>query len=394
MTVNQNTLLVVDDSSIIRDILCFQIDELGYQVDSAENGAVALEMMHQQQYDLILSDIMMPEMDGYQMLETLKKSDQFRHIPVIMITDVNEIESIARCIELGAEDYLPKNYNEVVLKARIEACLEKKRLRDVEIAYTQKLEEDFIAEKREKERMQQELEIARKIQDSLLPEKTPSVPGLDIGAITFPAKEVGGDFYDFIQVDPQNLGFVIADVSGKGVPAALFMSLSRAIIRANAFRNQNCADAIIQSNKLIEEDSKTCMFVTVFYGILETSTNLYRYVNAGHNPPILIRSGSDQTETLSTAGGIALGIFEDIELQESHVQLQPGDLLIHYTDGITEAFNDKGEEFGEERLVEVILTNRTLTAADLVKATIAAVEAFADGYPQTDDITLIVLKMT
>ncbi|MBN2381921.1 SpoIIE family protein phosphatase [bacterium] len=394
MTNKDYTLLVVDDSAIIRDILCFQIDELGYQVDAAEHGAIALEMMRQQQYDLVLSDIMMPEMDGYQMLETLKNTDEFRHIPVIMITDVNEIESIARCIELGAEDYLPKNYNEVVLKARIEACLEKKRLRDVEIAYTQKLEEDFIAEKKEKERMLQELEIARKIQDSLLPEKTPTISGLEIGAITFPAKEVGGDFYDFIQVDPDNTGFVIADVSGKGVPAAIFMSLSRAIIRANAVRNPNGAEAIVHANKLIEEDSKTCMFVTVFYGIFETAAKQFRYVNAGHNPPLFFRAESAGFESLKTAGGMALGIIPEIELTENRVALQSGDLIVMYTDGITEAFNDKSEEFGEERLMEVIRTNHQLSAPDLVKSIIDAVVSFAAGEPQTDDITLIVLKMT
>lgn len=244
----------------------------------------------------------------------------------------------------------------------------------------------------EKEGLLKELEIARGLQQRLLPQAAPSIAGLDIAAHNEPAREVGGDFYDFIPVTEDNWGFAIADVSGKGMPAAMFMGLSRTIVRASAAGDPAAADAIRQANELICRDSTSGMFVTLFYAVLDTRWKHLRYVNAGHNPPLLFRKGLEEVRQLKT-GGIALGIAPHIDLREASIDLLPGDTLVMYTDGITEAINDRNELFGLERLVQTIRSNGTLSAKGLVEKIQDDVLRFAGGEPQFDDITLMVLKV-
>ncbi len=244
----------------------------------------------------------------------------------------------------------------------------------------------------EKEGLLKELEIARGLQQRLLPQVAPSIAGIDIAAHNEPAREVGGDFYDFIPVTEDNWGFAIADVSGKGMPAAMFMGLSRTILRASAAGNHEAAEAIRQANELICRDSTSGMFVTLFYAVLNTRWKHLRYVNAGHNPPLLFRKGLEEVKQLKT-GGIALGINRQIELREASIDLLPGDTLVLYTDGITEAINDRNELFGLDRLVQTIRSNGTLSSKDLIEKIQDDVIRFADGKAQFDDITLMVLKV-
>jgi len=210
-------------------------------------------------------------------------------------------------------------------------------------------------------------------------------------AKNIPALEVGGDFYDFIPLAQDRWGLVIADVSGKGVPAALFMALSRTLIRASTLANADPATAIGHANQLICEDSKTSMFVTLFYAILDSRAMTLNYVNAGHNPPLLLK-GTAADVVLLKAKGIALGVTDEVSLQSVRVDLRPGDVLVLYTDGVTEAINDHDEEFGEERLVKVITENRGESAATILDRILAAITAFAGDRPQHDDITLLILK--
>ena len=244
----------------------------------------------------------------------------------------------------------------------------------------------------EKEGLLKELEIARGLQQRLLPQVAPSIAGIDIAAHNEPAREVGGDFYDFIPVTEDNWGFAIADVSGKGMPAAMFMGLSRTILRASAAGDLAPADAIRKANELICRDSTSGMFVTLFYAVLNTRWKHLRYVNAGHNPPLLFRKGLEEVKQLKT-GGIALGINRQIELREASIDLLPGDTLVLYTDGITEAINDRNELFGLDRLVQTIRSNGTLSSKDLIEKIQDDVIRFADGKAQFDDITLMVLKV-
>lgn len=244
----------------------------------------------------------------------------------------------------------------------------------------------------EKERLVRELEIAKGIQQSFLPEKEPKIAGMDLAASNIPAKEVGGDFYDFIPIDTDKWGLTIADVSGKGVPAALFMALSRTLVRASATGNHSVSDAIEKANDLICADSKSGMFVTLFYAILDIEKKSLNYVNAGHNPPLLLRQPSGSTLLLK-ADGIALGVVDGVKLEEAEIQLEKGDMVTLFTDGVTEAINEKEELFGQQRLLNVIEANRALPAKEIVAKIEEAVTAFSGGLPQFDDITLMILKV-
>ena len=244
----------------------------------------------------------------------------------------------------------------------------------------------------EQERLRKELEIASGIQKSILPTSAPDIEGVELAAINIPAREVGGDFYDYVPVDTDHWGLTIADVSGKGMPAAIFMGLSRTIVRASTTGNLSAENAIKHANELICRDSRSGMFVTLFYTILDSQTKNLTYINAGHNPPLLFRKGSPDIMVLE-AKGIPLGVTENIDIEEQRVHLVSGDYLVLYTDGVTEAMNEKEEEFGKDRLIKIIQDNTSLTAQDMLNLVQEAIITFAGTRPQFDDITLMIMKV-
>lgn len=247
----------------------------------------------------------------------------------------------------------------------------------------------LVSQVKTNERMDQELKVAREIQTSFLPEVCCEIPGFEVAAYWQAAREVGGDFYDFIPLPDGKMGFVIADVSDKGVPAALFMALCRALVRASAVGSPTADEALQRANKLILADASSGMFVTLLYAILDPASRKLTYVNAGHNPPILSRR---DRVLLLRAKGMALGVIEHIELERQEVELTEGDVVVFYTDGVTEAINEAQEEFGQAQLAEVIVENRDLAAQELIDGINEEVTAFIGGEPQFDDFTLVVLK--
>lgn len=257
-----------------------------------------------------------------------------------------------------------------------------------------------ITERREMEgrlaRSSAELQIAAEIQKNFLPEAIPQIPGLDIAARTVMAKEVGGDFFDVIPyeimvLDKGMVGLLVADVSGKGVPAALFMALSRIVVRVNALWHRDPAKVIYSSNNTITQDSRSGMFVTLFYGMLREKDRSFTYVNAGHNPPVLFR-GYDGTVEKLMPTGIVLGALENREYNSRRVTIETGDVLVMYTDGVTEATNCQEELFGENRLIEIIRNNARFPAQVILEQILSSVKEFAGDMPQFDDITLLVIK--
>lgn len=244
----------------------------------------------------------------------------------------------------------------------------------------------------EKERFTRELEIAQGIQQSFLPDTIPEIPGIELAVFSSPALEVGGDFYDFIPVGDDEWGLVIADVSGKGVPAALFMALSRTLIRVSTTWKSDPASAITEANSLICRDSKTSMFVTLFYLVIDSQKRELTYVNAGHNPPLMLTREKKNDITLLKAEGIALGIIDGIDLGSVTVRLKEGDLVALYTDGITEAMNGAGEEYGMDRFSEILLKCRDKKPDEMIEDIRASVKEFTGTTPQSDDITLILIK--
>jgi sigma-B regulation protein RsbU (phosphoserine phosphatase) len=250
---------------------------------------------------------------------------------------------------------------------------------------------------REMERKNTELAIAAEIQQSFLPDSIAQIEGYDIAARSVMAKEVGGDFFDVIPLEvvplgKGQLGIMIADVSGKGIPAALFMALSRIVVRVNAiWYGRRPAAAIRDANTIIANDSKSGMFVTLFYGFLDSADRMLTYVNAGHNPPIHFRA-ADGTLAELAATGMAMGVLSDAAYSQDSVRMLPGDILVLYTDGITEAENADLEMFGLERLERIILASPQLPANELIQEILNAVKAFIGDHPQSDDITLMVIR--
>ncbi|MDM8527282.1 SpoIIE family protein phosphatase [Anaerolineales bacterium HSG24] len=261
-------------------------------------------------------------------------------------------------------------------------AIEKARLHQVEI---------------QRERLAEELIVGQKIQQSLLPEFDPEVPGWEFATVYQPARSIGGDYYDFFELpgQPKRLGLVIADVSGKGVAAALFMSLSRSIIRTKAMTGTKPTTAIKRANRLIVKDSRSDMFLTAFYAMIEVETGQLTYTRAGHNFPLWLSQGDDPTKpTLHelTGEGIVIGAFEQINLSEETIQIAHGDLIVFYTDGITEAMNTNREMFGEKRLEAIILANPHVTAQQMLTLILEQIADFIGDTPQSDDFTMVVIK--
>ena len=268
---------------------------------------------------------------------------------------------------------------------------------------TARLGERALAE----QQLRKELELARDIQTSFLPRQLPRIAGWEFGAYYATAREVGGDFYDFIPIrDPAQrpaglegsflegcnlLGLVIADVSDKGVPAALFMALCRTLVRAVTIGGRSPKDAIQRVNELILSDSHTDQFITLFYGALDPERASLRFVNAGHNWPLIVRAESGEIFSLH-APGTALGILKSVPLTEAEMFFGPGDVLLLYTDGLTDALNEDTDEFGTERLAQFLIDNRHLGAEDLVKGIVAAVNDFIGTREAFDDMTIVVVK--
>lgn len=237
--------------------------------------------------------------------------------------------------------------------------------------------------------LRQELHIATRIQRSLLPERFPECPEFDLFAALHTVGEVGGDFYDFFDLPDGRLGLVIADVSDKGIAAALFMAIARTVIRAIAQIVPEPSACLERANTLLSNDNAAAMFVTTFYGVLNATTGEFRYANAGHNPPYHIARGA--VAALARTGGMALGVIEDLTLAERGLTLNPGEGLLFYTDGVTEAINPAGVEFGTARLEAVLATAEPAGPRDMIAAVVDAVGAFAGSAPPADDLTLLAL---
>jgi sigma-B regulation protein RsbU (phosphoserine phosphatase) len=244
----------------------------------------------------------------------------------------------------------------------------------------------------EKGRLERELQVAREVQAGLLPRETPHVPGWEFVARWQPARQVAGDYYDFIPIENEQLGLVIADVTDKGMPAALFMALTRSIVRASVARAPSPAEGIAHANRLICADASGGMFVTLFYALLDPAASEVTYVNAGHNPPLLCRAGQGQLAEL-TLTGMPLGIDADASYAQRTLHLNPGDMIVFYTDGVTDATDAQLGEFGMERLRRVALDQRHAPAAEIMAALTQALDAFTGSAAPFDDIAIIVAKV-
>ena len=243
----------------------------------------------------------------------------------------------------------------------------------------------------DKGRLERELQVAREVQTTLLPRQMPQLPGWEFAALWQPAREVAGDFYDFIYTEAGQLGIVIADVTDKGMPAALFMALARSTVRASLVNTASPADGLAHANRLLCADSANSMFVTLFYAQIEPATGDVVYVNAGHNPPLLYQAELKQWVKLSRTG-MVLGVDEGQQYGQRTLQLQSGDFLFLYTDGVTEVTNAQVQEFGEARLQDILSQNCREEAAVIIKVLAEALRDFRGATAPFDDITAVIVK--
>lgn len=379
-------LLVVDDEEdvelLIRQRFRRQIREGEMSFVFAHNGNEALQALAEDpEIEIVLTDINMPEMDGLTLLVHLRELD--RVLRSVVVSAYGDLDNIRTAMNRGAFDFLTKPIDFADMQVTLE-----KTMRTVEEV------KSAVAEHSRLENLQKELEIAAEMQQSVLPQTFPPYPerrDLEIYARMVPAKEVGGDFFDFFFVDQDRLGFIVADVSGKGVPAALYMMLSRAFVRGRAEQGLEPADCLREGNDSLCVNNAACMFVTLFYGVLDLTTGVLEYSCGGHPPPYLVRRSGDVVE-LPTVGGPLLGGFPARTYKQASHQLEPGDCLFLYTDGVNEAENRGQAMYGTERLEKALAAAAGSGTREVVDAIFGDVEAFADGASQSDDITGLALR--
>jgi len=389
---SQPRILIVDDEPFNIDYLTQELEESGCAVLSAANGLEALEAVRSQAPDLVLLDIMMPVMDGFEVLARLKADPAARDIPVVVISASSDMRSVVKGISLGAEDYLPKPFEPALLHARVSSSLEKKRLLDIQKLYLKSLE--------------REMEIAREIQQGFLPAELPSAAGWEVAVYFQSAREVAGDFYDAFLLPGGGLACVVGDVTDKGVGAALFMTLVRSLLRAAATSDVSCSGmdmrALAPAERLrhvvtftngyiAETHGDSGMFSTVFIGILAPQGGTLTYINCGNEPPLVFGKGGTVT-TLPPTGPV-VGVIPDAGFTVKEITLEVGDLLLAFTDGIPDSKDGDDHFFGSARLAQLPVTGGTRPAA-LLEDIQLQLKEFTGAADQFDDITLLAVKRT
>jgi len=378
-------ILVVDDVAENRDLLLRRLQRLGFKaIDQAQNGVEALAAIAAKAYDLVLLDIMMPELDGFGVLEVLKRDGRINELPVVVISALSEIEPVVRCIELGAEDFLFKPFNPTLLRARVLATLEKKALRD--------RTRDELARK------QKELNEARVLQLALAP---PAFAGsragraLRIDVLLEPAKEVGGDLVDHFAIADGTVVLALGDVSDKGAGAALMMARTHALLRGLAARPDAAAlfaepaRAVDLVNAALAEGNASCSFVTFFLATLDVASGRLAYVRAGHVPPYH-RNGTGAVGRLEVLGGPPLGLDETCKYRAGETTLAPGDHLLMITDGFTEAHDLQDALYGDARVARFMAAVAP-GDPDALARLAGEVRAFAAGRPAFDDMAALLV---
>lgn len=397
-----STILVVDDNEINRDLLSRQIEAQGYQAVTAADGKQAIAMIQTGDYDLILLDIIMPELDGYEVLKWIRNS-YWRYIPTIMISALDEMDSVIRCIEMGAEDYLAKPFNPVFLKARIGACLEQKRLRDQESLYLAQLaeaNEKIISLnsrlEAENTRLSAELEITKRLQMMLLPKEKElsQIENLEIAGFMEPADEFGGDYYDVLQHHGR-ITIGIGDVTGHGLESGVLMLMVQTAVRTLMENNETepkkffeVLNRTIYKNVQRMDSNKNLSLCLVNYheGVLSLSGQ--------HEELVVVRSNGavERIDTIDL--GFPIGLEETIEdfVFQAQVRLNTGDVAVLYTDGVTEAENNLGVQYGLENLCAIVKQSYQASAQDIRQSVIANLRSHIGLQKVYDDITLVVLK--
>ena len=396
------TILVVDDSGTNRAVLAKQVEAEGYRVATAGNGKQAIMMIQTGAYDLILLDIMMPKINGYQVLKWIRNSS-WKHIPTIMISALEQTNSVVKCIEMGAADYLTKPFNSTLLKARLGACLEQKRLRDLESHSAQQL---VLANLKisqlnnrlrvENNRLSSELEVTQRIQQMLLPKQQElnQIQALEIAGFCESADEIGGDYYDILQYQDRII-ICIGDVSGHGLESGVLMLMVQTAVRTLIENNETDPKhlfevlnrTIYKNLQRLNSDKNVSLCLVDYQGEMMR-------ISGQHEEILIMRQGGSIERIDTVDLGFPLGLEESIVdfVFATQTSFAPGEVAILYTDGITEAENTRGEHYGLKRLCTVLQQHGYKSAQNIRQAVIQDLRSHIGTEKVYDDITLVVLK--
>jgi sigma-B regulation protein RsbU (phosphoserine phosphatase) len=413
------SLLVVDDSEANRDMLARRLQRKGYTVTLAEGGRRALELIGQQRFDLVLLDIIMPDLNGMDVLRSVRQSHSAADLPVIMVSAKDESEDIVEGLKSGANDYVTKPLDLPVVLARVQTQLSLKRAVD----QIKQLEHDLGQRNRDleainvelaaanqelvvaNERMRRDLKAAAKIQEALLPSAVPIDTGANFAWLFKPCTELAGDTLNVFPLGDDYVGMYVLDVVGHGVAAALLaVAVSHALSpmgsssllwdgeEGNGRRVASPAEVATQLNRAFPWDSAAEQFFTLVYGVLNLRTWEWRYVSAGHPPPILLTRDAATPVPLTGASGLPIGLGET-GYQEEVVTLRPGDRLYIYSDGVPEAMNTAGVQFGTKRMMAALSESRGQTLTESLAGLWNGVEAWCAGAGLHDDVSLLSLDI-
>ncbi|HOP61748.1 MAG TPA: fused response regulator/phosphatase [Spirochaetota bacterium] len=367
-------ILCIDDSRLNRAFIVKILSPLNIAVDEAENGIKGLEMLEERQYDLILLDIIMPEMDGFGFLKEFSKDSREQFTPVILMTALDDLNSKIKGLSTGADDYLVKPLNEQELIARVFSLL---RLKN---ANAELYEKNML--------IKRELEAAKKIQRFIVPSDFSYIDYPSVSGVYKPIEDIGGDFFDCYKIDKNRSAFVIADVTGHGIPAALTMTMAKMLFSISAPKFSETSLLMKEINRELKGTLLDTQYVTAFYLIYDRSTGRLTYTNAGHTRALFYRESKGQVLALDSFGWF-IGISDESDYEQKCVNVAKGDRLFIYTDGITEAKNSSGDEFGESRLARFIKEKKDIKGEDFCHELINSVNLFIEKTPVNDDIAFL-----
>ena len=372
-------ILVVDDTPANLRLLSKMLSDAGYHIRPVPDGELAFNAARSNPPDLILLDIKMPGMDGYQVCKRLKSDQLTRDIPVIFISALDEIQDKVEAFNVGGLDYITKPFQLEEVLVRVRTHLELREL--------QKQLQD------KNKRMEMELALAGEVQRSFLPVEVPETPGWQMSFTLLPARNASGDFYDVFHLPDGRIGLITADVVDKGIGAALFMALCYALLKTSVMDHPSQPEQVFKTvNQRILEYTTANQFLTIFYGVLDLVSGQMNYCNAGHCPPLLLGSSNAKGFRELKRTGLPLGIYPDKTWGRGTEIIGPGDVLVVYTDGITEADNQEGVFFGEECLKKSVYDLRAAGSKEILDGILDCVKTHTGETPQYDDITLAVVK--
>lgn len=388
----KRSLLIVDDESVNLDLLHYILSSERYRVHRAHSGDEAVSFVKQSPPDLVIMDVCMPGISGFEACKEIKTSLNDYFVPVILLTNLDDTESKVKGLDAGADEYLVKPPKKAEILARVRAML---RIRDLQhrlLQSTIELQKANEQIKKAQRTIEDELRKVGQIQRAFLPSRFPHHPEIEFGKYYGPCAQAGGDYFDVIEIGRSLWGLLIADVTGHGASAAVVMAITHTLTHSFISTFHYPSTALKVANEKLNAHLAPTFYVTMFYGVLNLDKMKFRFSSAGHEPMMLYRARDHKVEYLKTKYGFPLKLLESDDYDEHEVDIEPNDKLILFTDGLVEIRNVKGDLFSPERLEQLVLLYHRLPPQDFVDAIVKHIKEFRSYQPFQDDVTILVME--